>query len=50
MRAIACYERLGFLSIGMQVFGDDRCLVHQLTRERWHLFRSSGLSDTSLTQ
>ena len=39
VRAIAFYERLGFVAIGLQTFGEDRCLVHRLTRERWDFGR-----------
>jgi aminoglycoside 6'-N-acetyltransferase len=34
-RALAFYRRLGFRPIGRRTFGDDDCLVHELTRERW---------------
>jgi aminoglycoside 6'-N-acetyltransferase len=34
-RAHAFYRRLGFRPIGRRTFGDDDCLVHELTRERW---------------
>lgn len=34
-RAITFYERLGFTSLGPRTFGQDRCLVHRLTRETW---------------
>lgn len=29
------YQRLGFTVVGRRLFGDDDCLVHQLTREDW---------------
>ena len=29
------YRRLGFVSVGEQLFGSDRCLVHRLEREKW---------------
>jgi aminoglycoside 6'-N-acetyltransferase len=34
-RALKFYARLGFRPIGRRLFGDDDCLVHELTRERW---------------
>jgi aminoglycoside 6'-N-acetyltransferase len=39
VRAIAFYRRLGFIPVGLRVFGDDRCLVHQITREQWDLLQ-----------
>ena len=29
------YQRLGFEPEGRRMFGEDDCLVHRLTRERW---------------
>ena len=29
------YQRLGFTVVGRRMFGDDDCLVHQLTRQDW---------------
>lgn len=34
-RAHRFYERLGFEPIGRRRFGDDDCLVHELTRQNW---------------
>jgi aminoglycoside 6'-N-acetyltransferase len=34
-RAHVFYQRLGFEPIGPRRFGDDLCLVHRLTRERY---------------
>jgi aminoglycoside 6'-N-acetyltransferase len=34
-RAIEFYRRVGFKAVGRRRFGDDDCLVHELTRERW---------------
>lgn len=34
-RAHKFYRRLGFKPIGRRMFGDDDCLVHELTREDW---------------
>jgi aminoglycoside 6'-N-acetyltransferase len=34
-RAHAFYRRLGFRPIGRRRFGDDDCLVHELTRRDW---------------
>jgi aminoglycoside 6'-N-acetyltransferase len=34
-RANRFYQRLGFVPVGRQMFGDDDCLVHRLTREAW---------------
>jgi aminoglycoside 6'-N-acetyltransferase len=34
-RAHRFYRRLGFMPVGRRRFGDDDCLVHELTRERW---------------
>jgi aminoglycoside 6'-N-acetyltransferase len=34
-RAHKFYRRLGFEPVGRRLFGDDDCLVHELTRERW---------------
>jgi len=47
-RAINFYERLGFVSLGLQVFGGDRCLVHRLSRARWTELGSTGSSQSSL--
>ena len=33
-RAHAFYQRLGYVPVGLRVFGDDECLVHRLSRER----------------
>ena len=35
-RARKFYRRLGFEPVGRRKFGDDDCLVHELTREHWH--------------
>lgn len=35
LRAHKFYQRLGFVPVGPRTFGDDRCLVHRLTREAW---------------
>ena len=34
-RAHRFYQRLGFTVVGPRMFGDDDCLVHQLTRQDW---------------
>ena len=34
-RALRFYQRLGFEPVGRRRFGEDDCLVHELTRERW---------------
>lgn len=34
-RALAFYRHLGFRPIGRRTFGDDDCLVHELTRAQW---------------
>jgi aminoglycoside 6'-N-acetyltransferase len=34
-RAHRFYQRLGFVPTHRRRFGDDACLVHELTRERW---------------
>jgi aminoglycoside 6'-N-acetyltransferase len=34
-RAHKFYRRLGFKPLGRRLFGDDDCLVHQLTRTDW---------------
>jgi aminoglycoside 6'-N-acetyltransferase len=35
VRAHRFYERLGFKPISRRTFGDDDCLVHELTRSDW---------------
>lgn len=49
-RAHRFFARIGFEVIGLRMFDHDRCLVHQLTRERWNLCRSVQSSGTSLTR
>jgi aminoglycoside 6'-N-acetyltransferase len=34
-RALRFYRRMGFRPIGRRRFGDDDCLVHELTRRDW---------------
>ena len=34
-RAHKFYRRIGFVAVGRQLFGEDDCLVHRLTREAW---------------
>jgi aminoglycoside 6'-N-acetyltransferase len=34
-RAHRFYERLGFRPVGRRMFGEDDCLVHELTRADW---------------
>ena len=34
-RAIAFYQRLGYVAVGRRMFGDDDCLVLTLTRHAW---------------
>ena len=41
-RAHAFYEHLGFVVVGPEVFGQDRCLVHRLTRQRWAALREGS--------
>jgi aminoglycoside 6'-N-acetyltransferase len=38
-RAHEFYRRMGFKAIGRRTFGADDCLVHELTRDRWHAAR-----------
>ncbi len=35
IRAHRFYQRCGFKPVGLRKFGDDTCLVHQLTRADW---------------
>lgn len=35
VRAHKFYRRLGFVPVGPRTFGDDKCLVHRLTRQAW---------------
>jgi aminoglycoside 6'-N-acetyltransferase len=34
-RAHRFYRRLGFKPLGRRTFGEDDCLVHELTRQDW---------------
>jgi aminoglycoside 6'-N-acetyltransferase len=34
-RALRFYRRMGFRPIGRRRFGDDDCIVHELTRGKW---------------
>jgi aminoglycoside 6'-N-acetyltransferase len=34
-RAHKFYQRIGFVPVGRQMFGEDDCLVHRLSREAW---------------
>lgn len=34
-RAVAFYQRLGYVTVGRRMFGDDDCLVLRLTRDAW---------------
>jgi len=34
-RAHAFYRRLGFKPVGRRTFGEDDCLIHELTRHDW---------------
>jgi len=34
-RAHAFYRRLGFKALGRRTFGEDDCLIHELTRHDW---------------
>ena len=34
-RAIAFYQRLGYVTVGPRRLGDDDCLVLRLTRDAW---------------
>lgn len=36
-RAHRFYRRLGFRPVGRRLFGDDDCLVHELTRAAWRV-------------
>ena len=38
------YQRLGFTVVGRRMFGDDDCLVHQLTRADWRARLPDDLS------
>lgn len=49
-RAITFYERLGFVSLGLQTFGEDRCLVHEIRRESWDPRRSGQSTGSSFTE
>ena len=40
-RALRFYHRIGFRPIGPRRFGDDECIVHQLTRHAWEQARRS---------
>jgi aminoglycoside 6'-N-acetyltransferase len=40
-RAHRFYERLGFRAVGERRFGDDLCLVHELSRDEWVAAQSS---------
>jgi aminoglycoside 6'-N-acetyltransferase len=40
VRAHRFYHRLGFRPVGRRMFGDDDCLVHELTRGDWEALRS----------
>lgn len=35
VRAHRFYQRLGFRPVGRRTFGEDDCLVHELTRSQW---------------
>jgi aminoglycoside 6'-N-acetyltransferase len=39
VRAHRFYRRLGFRPIGRRMFGEDDCLVHELTRREWEARR-----------
>lgn len=49
-RAQRFFERIGFEVIGPRLFGEDLCLVREMTRERWHEVRSAGSLDSSFTE
>jgi aminoglycoside 6'-N-acetyltransferase len=34
-RAHKFYQRIGFVPVGRQMFGDDDCLIHRRSREAW---------------
>ncbi|MBI1250777.1 MAG: GNAT family N-acetyltransferase [Alphaproteobacteria bacterium] len=34
------YQRLGFAPVGRRMFGDDDCLIHELTRAGWRAAHS----------
>jgi aminoglycoside 6'-N-acetyltransferase len=38
-RAHRFYERLGYRPLGRRLFGDDKCLVHELSRADWQRTR-----------
>lgn len=42
VRAIRFYERLGFRAIGPRRFGEDDCLVHELSRADWQAAMQSS--------
>lgn len=44
VRAHAFYRRLGFKPVGRRRFGDDDCLVHELTRRDWEAASGGGAS------
>lgn len=45
-RAHTFYQRLGFVPVGRQMFGEGDCLVHRLSREAW---RARFPEDTTST-
>lgn len=46
VRAHAFYRRLGFRPLGRRRFGDDDCLVHELTRRDWEAAGAAGAGGT----
>ena len=42
VRAHRFYARLGFKPVGRRTFGDDDCLIHELTRADWHTASTRG--------
>jgi aminoglycoside 6'-N-acetyltransferase len=50
VRAHKFYRRLGFKPTGLRKFGDDECLVHELTREGWHTRFATDAAACRLSQ
>jgi aminoglycoside 6'-N-acetyltransferase len=44
-RAIAFYQRLGYVTVERRMFGDDDCYVLTLTRDAWLATRAPGDGD-----
>jgi aminoglycoside 6'-N-acetyltransferase len=42
VQALKFYRRLGFRPVGARRFGNDDCLVHELTRQDWEASAAAG--------